>query len=46
MNKDKNIDDILASLNDDDTPSEGFNRSNIYVYYNDINRLLSSIIYR
>lgn len=27
MNNDKNIDDILASLNDDDTPSEGFNRS-------------------
>ena len=27
MNNDKNIDDILASLNDDDTSSEGFNRS-------------------
>ena len=29
----KNIDDILASLEDDDAPSEGFNRSNhIYIY--------------
>lgn len=33
MNKDKNIDDILASLNDDDTPSEGFNRSNIHLLH-------------
>ena len=33
MEDNKNFDDILASLEDDDAPSEGFNRSKyIYIY--------------